>query len=80
MKKQTIDPIINAIVDRIIERSETGIKTYGMTMEENNTKTIGQWIDEAQQELMDAVVYLEKVKRVLGIFGALNVGDKNGAV
>ena len=70
------DPIINDIVTRILSRSESGIKTYGLTMEQNNTKSIGQWIDEAQEELMDAVVYLEKVKKTLGIFGALNVKNE----
>jgi len=67
------DPIINNIVNRSLERSEQGIKTYGLTMRDNHTKTIGQWIDEAQQELADAIVYLEKVKETLGLFGKLNV-------
>lgn len=69
----SIDPIIDTVINRILARSDAGIETYGMTMGENNTKSVVQWISDAQEELMDAVVYLEKVKRILG--AVKNVGN-----
>ena len=42
-------------------RSESGIKKFGNTMDQAD-KTLNEWILDTQEELMDACLYLEKIK------------------
>jgi len=56
MKK---DKIVQQVISKFEQRSEIGIKKYGTTLEENNTD---DFINHLQEELMDAILYLEKVK------------------
>ena len=60
--RQEPDPIVQAVTDRFHARSREGIEHYGVTMAENNAPT-RQWILDAQEELMDAILYLERLKR-----------------
>ena len=60
----TQDPMVMAIVRRMVARSEEGMATYGVTMADAKKDTQA-WINDAQEELWDAIVYLEKLKHVL---------------
>ena len=53
------DPIVKQVVDSFQERSKVGIEKYGTTLEENNTD---DFLEHLQQELMDATLYIEKLK------------------
>jgi hypothetical protein len=55
------DPIVDAIVQRFNERSKAGIEHYGCTMADNMAPTL-EWVQHAQEELMDAILYLERLK------------------
>ena len=55
------DSIVNSIVNKFLSRSEVGIKKYGTTLDRNDLSTI-DWITHAQEELMDGILYLEKLK------------------
>ena len=55
------DPIVNAVIDMFEARSDEGMQRYGMSMA-GNPKTPLQWLEDAQEELMDAVLYLQAVK------------------
>ena len=65
MKTKTKDPLVQKVIDRIARRANTGIKKYGNTMV-TSTKGYVEWINEVQEELGDAIVYLEKVKSLVG--------------
>jgi hypothetical protein len=39
-----------------------GIKKYGTTLE-NNTLSLMEWLNHLQEELMDATLYIEKLKQ-----------------
>lgn len=39
-----------------------GIKTYGQTLEQNKSLTIKETIEMAQEEMIDMLMYLEKLK------------------
>jgi hypothetical protein len=56
------DPLVDRVIDKMRERSRQGMESYGVSMEDNNSKSFVDWIDDAQEELMDAVIYLEKIK------------------
>ena len=53
------DKIVQDVVDKFQQRSETGIKKYGTTLEENNTD---DFLNHLQEELMDAILYIQKLK------------------
>lgn len=56
MKK---DKIVLQVISRFDKRSEIGIKKYGTTLEDNNTD---DFLNHLQEELMDAILYIEKLK------------------
>ena len=56
------DSIVNSIVTKFISRSDIGIQKYGITLDRDDLKTV-DWIQHAQEELMDAILYLEKLKK-----------------
>jgi hypothetical protein len=53
------DKIVKQVVDKFQQRSELGIKKYGTTLEQNNTD---DFLNHLQEELMDAILYIEKLK------------------
>ena len=57
------DPVVERVVDKFISRSDVGYKKYGVTLEQDQSK-IFEWLNHLQEELMDAVLYLQKAKEV----------------
>lgn len=55
----TSDPIVQAVLDRIAQRSEAGMAKYGVTMERPDVTTV-EWLRHAQEEAMDLAIYLER--------------------
>lgn len=55
------DKVVDTIIQKFYERSKVGQKKYGTTLENNNLE-INEWIVHAQEELMDCLLYLEKLK------------------
>jgi hypothetical protein len=58
------DPIVSAVIRKMYQRSQVGIKKYGTTLERDDLST-EQWIDHAIEEAMDLVLYLTKLKTQL---------------
>lgn len=61
----TEDPTVNAVIERIVERSAAGMVKYGTSIHNNLDKTIYEWASEAQEEAYDFIIYLEKFKERL---------------
>ena len=57
------DSIVEGVIDQFKTRAEQGKAKYGTTMDRNDLTPI-EWIQHLQEELMDAVVYIEKIKRI----------------
>jgi hypothetical protein len=55
------DKNVEAVRDRFRDRAETGFKKYGTTTERTDL-TYADWLQHAQDEAMDAAVYLERLK------------------
>jgi len=55
------DKIVEAVIEKFKERSETGIKKYGTTLMRDDLD-LEQWLTHLQEELMDAVNYIEAIK------------------
>ena len=58
------DKIIERVINKIKSRSDVGYKKYGVTLQDDD-QTLDKWLTHIQEELMDAVNYIEKVKSVL---------------
>jgi len=58
------DTIVESVIKQFKERSEVGIKKYGVTLDRDDLSRL-DWINHAQQEAMDFVLYLEKLKQTL---------------
>jgi hypothetical protein len=58
------DPIVDAVVEKYQQRSKVGIDKYGTTLQENGL-TFQQWLNHLQEELMDATLYIQKMKSLL---------------
>ena len=58
------DKIIKQVIDKIQSRSDVGFKKYGVTLADDN-QPLDRWLQHLQEELMDAVNYLEKARMVL---------------
>ena len=58
------DKIIERVINKIKARSDVGYKKYGVTLHDDE-QTLETWLTHIQEELMDAVNYIEKAKSVL---------------
>ena len=56
------DKVLEAVINQFRERSEVGIKKYNTTLDRDDLSYL-DWINHAQQEAMDFVLYLEKLKQ-----------------
>lgn len=59
-KTVEIDSINAAVVHRLTQRAGRGHAKYGTTMDRDDLTEV-EWMRHLQEELMDAVVYLEKL-------------------
>jgi succinate dehydrogenase flavin-adding protein (antitoxin of CptAB toxin-antitoxin module) len=55
------DTIVKSVLDKYKQRSEVGIKKYNKTMDRNDLNLL-DWLTHLQEELMDATLYVEKLK------------------
>ncbi len=58
------DKIIEQVINKIKSRSDVGYKKYGVTLHDDD-QPLDKWLTHIQEELMDAVNYIEKAKSVL---------------
>ena len=68
MRIKTEDKIVQQVLRKMDERSLIGQKKYGATMMqeiEGQEKDLGRFLVDVQEELMDALLYIEAAKRCL---------------
>ena len=56
------DSIVSAVIKKFEDRARVGQEKYGTTLDRTDLKII-DWIVHAQEELMDGILYLEKLKQ-----------------
>ncbi len=68
MRIRTEDKIVQNVLRKMDERSLIGQKKYGATMMqeiEGQKKDLSRFIVDVQEELMDAILYLESARHCL---------------
>ena len=68
MQIKTKDKIVQAVLRKMDNRSIVGQKKYGQTMQdeiETGKKDLHMFLTDVQEEIMDALLYIEAAKRCL---------------
>ena len=63
VRAPALDSVVRAVLNQFIQRAEFGKKKYGTDLDREDLSVL-DWIQHAQEEHMDAILYLEKLKRV----------------
>lgn len=59
-----LDSVVSSVIDKIKSRANIGFHKYGTNMDRNDLSLI-EWINHCQEELMDAMIYFEKIKKTI---------------
>jgi hypothetical protein len=59
-----MDSIVRSIIEKFEARSIEGKKKYGTDLDRTDLSVL-DWINHAQEEHMDAILYLEKLKTTI---------------
>ncbi len=68
MQIKTSDKIVQAVLRKMDKRSLVGQKKYGSTMQDEiqtGKKDLNMFLTDVQEEIMDALLYIEAAKRCL---------------
>jgi len=60
-KIEETDSVVRGVIEMFLERAEIGKKKYGVTLDREDL-SVKDWILHAQEELMDAILYLQKLR------------------
>ena len=56
-----MDRNVEEVITQLRDREEEGMRKYGVNTERTDLSTL-EWLQHLQEELMDASVYIEKLK------------------
>jgi len=62
------DPVVERVVDKFVSRSDVGFAKYGRTLHSErvgNHKDLFGYLNDVQEELMDAILYIQTAKEAL---------------
>ena len=68
MKSKNIlfrDPVVERVCDKFVTRSDVGYAKYVRTLHDERTgkhKDLGGYLNDIQEELMDAILYIQAAK------------------
>ena len=62
------DPVVRRVCDKFVKRSDVGYKKYGSTLDDErrfNMKNLQGYLNDIQEELMDAILYIQTAREEL---------------
>jgi hypothetical protein len=62
------DPVVKNVVDKFVSRSDVGYEKYGSSLDDERRlkmKGLGKYLNDIQEELMDAVLYIQAAREEL---------------
>jgi hypothetical protein len=62
--KENTDSVVFSIVKKFKERAKIGKEKYGTDLDRDDL-SLNEWLQHAQEEHMDAILYLEKIKKTI---------------
>ena len=69
-----MDSIVTSVIEQFKTRSQMGEKKYGVNMDRDDL-SYKEWITHMKEELMDAILYLEKLEKLYGQEAPNTQGD-----
>ena len=57
-----LDSVVKSVLNKFVDRANFGQIKYGTNLDRTDLST-SDWIQHAQEELMDGILYLEKLKQ-----------------
>jgi len=69
-----MDSIVTSVVEQFKTRSEFGEQKYGVNMDRDDL-SFKEWVTHMKEELMDAILYLEKLEKIYGQKAPNTQGD-----
>jgi hypothetical protein len=62
-KEQKLDSCVTSVIESFKQRAAVGKAKYGTDLDRKDLSVL-EWIQHAQEEHMDAILYLEKLKQL----------------
>mgnify|MGYP005736297545 CR=1 FL=1 len=59
---EQLDSVVKSVIEKFAKRAAVGKKKYGTTLDREDLTNI-EWLTHLQEELMDATLYIEKIKK-----------------
>ena len=62
------DPVVKNVVDKFVDRSDVGFAKYEQTLDDERRlkmKGLQKYLNDIQEELMDAVLYIQTAREEL---------------
>lgn len=59
-----LDSIVLSVINKFKDRAKFGKQKYGTDLDRTDL-LVNDWIQHAQEELMDGILYLEKLKHTI---------------
>ena len=62
------DPVVRHVVDKFVSRSDVGYEKYGSTLDDERKfkmKDLAGYLKDIQEELMDAILYIQAAREEL---------------
>ena len=73
------DPVVRKVCDKLVQRSDVGFAKYGSTLEDERRlkmKGLQKYLNDIQEELMDAVLYIQSARDELQDLNEESLVDK----
>ena len=73
------DPVVRKVCDKFVERSDVGYAKYGDTLDDERRlrmKGLQKYLNDIQEELMDAVLYIQAARDELQDLSEESLIDK----
>ena len=73
------DPVVRNVVDKFVSRSDIGYEKYGSTLDDERRfkmKGLQKYLNDIQEELMDAVLYIQTAREELQDMSEESMIDK----
>ena len=73
------DPVVRKVCDMFVKRSDVGYEKYGSTLDDERRikmKDLQKYLNDIQEELMDAVLYIQTARDELQDLNEESLIDK----
>lgn len=76
MEDRGLDSIVQEVIQKFESRARVGWNKYGHDLDRTDL-TLDQWLQHAQEESMDFILYITKIRKILMENGLTNESKTN---